>query len=584
MATISEALLLAFDHHRAGRSAEAETLYVRILHADPEQPDAAHLLGVLCLQTGRPGLGGALIRRAVACRPDAAAYHSNLGNVRRQTGDDAAAGAAYARALRLDPGLADAHANRAAVLRALGRAGEAAAAARRALALAPDHAEGLTNLADALLADGGPALAETAARRAAAVRPGLAAAVMVLAGAHAAVGRWEAAEVAYRAALDRDPALAAAQENLGALLAKLGRRAEALAALDAAERLRPDRPPLAARGNALLALGEPAAAASCFARALAERPFDAGLHWNRAFACLLAGDYAEGWAEFEWRRADDRARPPWRRFDRPTWRGEDVAGRRLLLYAEQGLGDTLQFVRYVPLVAARGARVVLEVQPPLLMLLSGMEGAERVIARGDPLPDFDLECPLMSLPGAFATRPATVPAAVPYLHPDPARAAVWRRRLSGDGPAVGLVWAGNPQFPGDRLRSPRLEGLRPVLEVPGVRFFGLQAGEGRADLEGAALPPTFTDLGGALHDFAETAAVMAGLDLVITSCTAPAHLAGALGVPVWVVLPLAPDWRWMLGRDDSPWYPTARLFRQDRVGDWQGVARRVAEALRALAG
>ncbi|MGQ9369655.1 tetratricopeptide repeat protein [Azospirillum sp. ST 5-10] len=584
MATLSEALLAAYDHHQAGRAAEAATLCARILDAVPDQPDAAHLLGVLYAQTGRPDRAAAAIARAIACRPDAASFHSNLGNVRRSLDDTAGAAAAYGRALCLEPDLADAHANRAGALRALGRPAEAAAAARRALVLVPDHGEAMIHLADAHLALGSPAAAEPPARRAAALRPALGTAAMALANVLAARGRWAEAEAAYRAALRRDPGLAEAQENLGALLAKLGRGAEALAALDAVPRLRPGRTPWSTRGNALLALGDPRPAAACFARALEERPADAGLHWNRAFACLLAGDYAEGWAEFEWRRADDRAQPPWRRFAQPTWRGGDVAGRRLFLYAEQGLGDTLQFVRYVPLAAARGARVVLEVPRPLLGLLGGLPGVERLIARGDPLPDCDLECPLMSLPRAFGTTLETVPAAVPYLRADPERAARWRERLRGTGPAVGLVWAGNPSFPGDRLRSPGLRALRPLLDVPGVRVFGLQVGAGRAELAGTALPSSFVDLGGDLHDFADTAAVMAGLDLVISSCTAPAHLAGALGVPLWVVLPYAPDWRWLLGRDDSPWYPTARLFRQDAVGDWSGVAGRLAGALASLVG
>jgi len=262
--------------------------------------------------------------------------------------------------------------------------------------------------------------------------------------------------------------------------------------------------------------------------------------------------------------------------------GEDIAGRTILLYAEQGLGDTLQFVRYAPQVAARGARVLLEVQPPLVSVLSGLQGVERVIARGEPLPDFDVECPLMSLPRAFGTTLGNVPTA-PYLRPDSQRAAHWRERLrGGEGLKVGLVWAGNPRFPGDRLRSPRLEGLRAVLDVPGVRFFGLQKGPGREDLERVPVPDGFTDLGPEIDDFADTAAIMANLDLVISSCTGPAHLAGALGVPLWVVLPYSPDWRWLTAREDSPWYPTARLFRQSRVGDWADVAERAADALRAL--
>ena len=330
-------------------------------------------------------------------------------------------------------------------------------------------------------------------------------------------------------------------------------------------------------------LGRPGPAAADFARALADRQQDAGLHWNLGFARLMAGDYAGGWPEFEWRRHDDRAEPPWRRFSQPTWRGEALEGRTILLYAEQGLGDTLQFLRYVPLVAARGGRVVLEVQPSLMPLMAGVDGPQQVIARDDPLPPFNLECPLMSLPRAFGTVVNEMPADIPYLRADAARVAHWRGRLAaGEGLRVGLVWAGNPRFPGDDQRSPRLAGLRGLLDVPGCRFYGLQMGPGRADLVDAVMPDGFTDLAPEIADFADTAAIMANLDLVVSSCTGPAHLAGALGVPLWLALPFSADWRWMTGRDDSPWYPTARLFRQPTPGDWNSVAGRMAAELSVL--
>ncbi|KAA0679371.1 tetratricopeptide repeat protein [Azospirillum brasilense] len=585
MATIIEALLAAIDHHQSGRLAEAATLYGRILEADPEQPDAAQFLGVLHAQTGRPAEGERLLRRSLALRPDSAGAQSNLAGALQTMGDAAGAEAGYARALRLDPLLADAHASRAGALRDLNRVPEAARSARRALALLPASAEALVNLAETALAGQRAEEAERAARRAAALAPGSPAALMMLGSACTAQKRWDEAEAAYRGALDLARGYGAAWGNLGSLLAGQGRFDEALEAFATAERHGFSGPSLwAARGGALLAMARPMEALADFDRVLEARPGDAGMRWNRGFARLLAGDCEGGWPEFDWRRHDARAEPPWRRFAQPTWTGGDIAGRTILLYAEQGLGDTLQFVRYVPLVAGRGARVILEVQRPLMSVLSGLPGVERLIARGDPLPDFDLECPLMSLPRAFGTKLDDVPAAVPYLRPDPQRAAAWSGRLAdGQGLRVGLVWAGNPRFPGDALRSPRLAGLRPVLDVPGVRFYGLQKGPGREDLERGDMPPSFTDLGPDIADFADTAAIMANLDLVISSCTGPAHLAGALGVPVWVVLPFSPDWRWLLGRDNSPWYPSARLFRQTRVGDWAEVAGRVADALRAAA-
>ncbi|BAI72378.1 TPR repeat-containing protein [Azospirillum sp. B510] len=595
MVTLSQALLIALEHHQAGRAVEAEDIYRLILGADPEHADAMQLLGVLAVQTGRPAEAGRRLRRAVALRPDGAGALSNLAGVEQSAGAPELALRLYDRALRLLPDLADAHANSSGALRRLGRTDAALAAAGRALALAPDHAGALANRAAALLSHGDAPAAERCARRSLRLDARSPIAHATLAAALAARRRWAESEAAARASLSIDRGIGEAWEVLGAVLAKLGRFADSLDAFAQAERLRPGPSLWAARGTALVAMARPAEAVAEFERALAVRPQDAGLHWNSGFARLMAGDYEGGWPEFDWRRQDDRAEPPWRHFVQPVWRGEPLEGRRILLYAEQGLGDTLQFLRYVPLVAARGGRVVLEVQRPLLPLMPGLEGAEQVIARGDPLPPFDLECPLMSLPRAFAGGLDSLPAAVPYLRPDARRVDRWRDRL---GPRrhlrVGIVWAGNPRFPGDAERSPGLSGLRPLLDVPGCRVHALQMGPGRADLTGAgrtgtdrtgaALPDGFIDLGPEITDFADTAAIMANLDLVVSSCTGPAHLAGALGVPLWLALPYSPDWRWLTGRDDSPWYPTARLFRQPAPGDWPAVARRMAAELAALAG
>lgn len=583
MVTLSQALLIALDHHQAGRMAEAEDIYRRILGADPEYADAMQLLGVLAAQTGQVESAVRRLRLAVALRPDSAGGWSNLAGAEQSAGAVERAVRLYCRALCLMPELADAHASRSAALRRLGRHDAALAAAGQALCLVPDHADALANRAAALLSHGESLASESCARWSLRLNGRSAVAHATLAAALAAQRRWIDAEAAARDSLVADRNLGEAWEVLGAVLAKLGRFPESLDAFANAARLRPGPSLWAARGTALIAMARPADAATDFEHALADRPQDAGLHWNLGFARLMAGDYASGWPEFDWRRRDDRAEPPWRGFSQPTWRGEPLEGRTILLYAEQGLGDTLQFLRYVPLVAARGGRVVLEVQPSLLPLMAGVVGPEQVIARGDPLPPFDLECPLMSLPRAFGTVAGDVPMDIPYLRADPARFAHWRGRLPvGDGLRVGLVWAGNPRFPGDDQRSPRLAGLRGLLDVPGCRFYGLQMGPGHADLADSDVPEGFTDLAPEIFDFADTAAIMANLDLVVSSCTGPAHLAGALGVPLWLALPFSADWRWMTGRDDSPWYPTARLFRQPAPGDWRSVAGRMAAELAVL--
>jgi hypothetical protein len=336
-------------------------------------------------------------------------------------------------------------------------------------------------------------------------------------------------------------------------------------------------------GNALRDLGRLAEAYPCYERALALRPGFGDARYNLAFAQLLDGDYARGWATYAARWDTRKLTGHRRSFTAPTWDGADPTGRTILVYAEQGMGDVLQFCRYLPLVRARGARTVLLIDgvwQQLAPVLRNLDGVDQLALDVAEVARIDAQCALLDLPHLLGTTLATVPAHIPYLAVDPAR----HPPLADTGlPRIGLVWAGNPNFPRDHLRSPRLPALLPLLEVPGLSWFALQMGDGRRDLEGRAMPARFTDLAPSLGDFADTAAVMAELDLVITSCTATAHLAGALGRPTWVLLPAAPDWRWLLAREDSPWYPTVRLFRQPQAGDWAALVERVRDELVALA-
>jgi hypothetical protein len=296
---------------------------------------------------------------------------------------------------------------------------------------------------------------------------------------------------------------------------------------------------------------------------------------------LLLGDFDRGWEELEW-RWQTPACAPWRRdFVQPLWRGEEpLAGRTILLHAEQGFGDAIQLARYAPLVAAQGARVVLEVPAPLTALCSRIAGVAAVVTRGERLPDFDCHCPLLSLPLAFRTRPATIPATIPYLSADEDRVRAWRQRLPETRMRrVGIAWAGNSSFQGDRTRSIGLARLSPLLAAPGVTFFSLQKELRDGDCDILRGNPHVMHLGDAMEDFSDTAAIMACLDLVISSDTSVAHLAGAVGRPVWVLLQYVADWRWLLDRRDSPWYPTARLFRQPELDDWDSVIRQVRDEL-----
>ncbi|MBN8928755.1 MAG: hypothetical protein BGO51_21015 [Rhodospirillales bacterium 69-11] len=442
-------------------------------------------------------------------------------------------------ALWRDPAHEGAQRNLVRALLAAAQYAETLAAADSALGMLPECAELHFARGTALNALHRPAPARAALERSVALDPDFAPAWLNLGNACADLDDWTAAEGHVRRALALDPSLAEAQASLGYLLTVQGRLAEADAACAAAIALRPD-----------------------FVQA----------HWNCAVAALLSGDLPRGFAGYEWRKQHDRFRHDFIGLPGPVWDGGDPAGRTILVHAEQGFGDTIQFARYLPLIAARGGRPVLACDPALLPLFAGMP-ALRVVARGMPLPPYDAWIDQMSLPLRFGTTLETIPLATRYLEADPLRIATWDSVLP-PGRRVGIAWAGNPLHTNDRRRSLPPALLPVLLGVPGVTFVSLQVGPS------ARAVPGLRDLSPLLVDYAETAALVACLDLVIAVDTSVVHVAGALGVPAWVLLPHAPDWRWLLGRQDSPWYRSLRLFRQPAPGDWSSVVAAVAEALR----
>ena len=390
------------------------------------------------------------------------------------------------------------------------------------------------------------------------------------------LGRAQEALVSCERAIRLKPDYADAHNNRGLALASLKRPVEALKSFDAALAIAPTH--LDALNNLGIAffdmnrLGE---ALSAFDRALAISPDHAHARWNRAQVLLLAGDFARGWPEHEWRLASNPVLQ--RRFDKPLWLGDaPIKGKTVLLHAEQGLGDTIQFCRYAPMLAERGARVVLEVQRPLAELMRTLGGAIEVVPRGEPLPAFDLHCPLLSLPLAFKTDAATIPAQAPYLRA-PAGAVDWHSRLGTKRPRIGLVWSGNPGHKRDAARSIPFYALMPLLDLDAT-FVSLQKDVRASDATVLKPSGKVIDVAESLTSFAETASLIAALDLVISVDTSVAHLAGALGKPLWLLLPQVPDWRWLMNRDDSPWYTTARLFRQDDKRAWGPVIARVRDA------
>jgi tetratricopeptide (TPR) repeat protein len=475
-ASLREIFIAAAAHHRAGRLAEAEQGYRRILAADPQAPDALHMLGVLAYQTGQNAAAAELIGQAIARHGSNPAYHSNLG----------------------------------LALKDLGALEPAAEAFRRAIALRPDAAAAHNNLGIVFTA----------------------------------LGRWDAALACSAKALELQPELADAHANIGHVRRQQQKLAAAIAQYRTAIRLQPD-----------------------FAEA----------HTSLAHALLQSGEFAAGWAEYEWRWQTRSMLAGRRGFTQPQWRGEPGEGRALLIHAEQGFGDTLQFCRFAADAAARGFRVILEVQKPLVRLLRGMRKVA-VIGRGESLPPFDLHAPLLSLPWALGLTLDGLPGPVPYLQPDPELAAHWRRRLGAPaGPLVGLAWAGSHTAANaaiDRRRSIAPASLAPLFQAQ-ASFVSLQK-------DGPPMPAglPLIDLMPEVTDFADTAALIANLDRVITVDTAVAHLAGALGKPVWLLNRFDSCWRWLAGRRDSPWYPGLRIYPQPAPADWETPISEIAGDLR----
>jgi tetratricopeptide (TPR) repeat protein len=394
-----------------------------------------------------------------------------------------------------------------------------------------------------------------------------------------ALGRMDEAAVHYRRALALKPNFAEAHNNLGNVHKAQGELEQAIRSYERALALNPDYVDAHSNlGLCLQLLGRFEEAAARYERAIALNPEYAHARWNQALLQLLFGDFASGLRNYEWRWRS--ANKP-RNLQRPQWHGEPLNGARILLDVEQGLGDTLQFLRYLPMVQAAGGAVVLGVPANLRRLVAELPGLAYLGGTGDPLPEFEWHCPLMSLPLAFGTTLTTIPAQVPYLSvPVDAQRKADALPWPASGLRVGIAWAGSPTHLGDRFRSVPLPLLEPLLQVEGAHFFSLQLGAEAAQL--ATAQGHITDLAPAITDLADTAALMQQLDLVIAVDTAVVHLAGALNKPVWVMLPFSPDWRWMLDREDSPWYPTLRLFRQPQFDDWPSVVEAVHAALREL--
>jgi tetratricopeptide (TPR) repeat protein len=533
------ALERGLDLQRAGRLAEAEAQFELVLRGQPGNFDALQMLGLLAAQSGRYERAMALLHRASCEKPDAASIHMHMAGVLQRLGRLEDSVSAYSRAIDLQPGFAEAHNNRSATLLRLNRYHDAYDSADRAIRLRPTYAKAYVNRGAARRGLGRAAESLDDFAMAIQLQPDLAGAYSHRGAALLDLQRVDEATQSCNDAIARDPYLPGAHTNLGRALQRLQRPMEAL---------------------------------ESFRCAISLDPAAAEAHWNAGLCLVQLGRMTEGWPLYEWRKRIPNGMAPVAMAQR-EWTGrESIAGQTILIHSEHGLGDTIQFCRYAACVDALGANVVLAVQPVLRRLLSTLGPDITVTTTPEGPVATDFHCPMMSLPLALGTQIDSIPAQVPYLQAETERTARWRTRIGPTGFRVGICWQGASSEI-DIGRSVPLREFEAIASIPGVRLISLQKGPGLRQLEcGSSRVEIMTeDLDAGPDAFLDTAALIANMDLVITSDTSIAHLSGALACPTWLALQHVPDWRWMLNRSDSPWYPTMRLFRQSRPGDWTGV-------------
>jgi tetratricopeptide (TPR) repeat protein len=599
--------------------AEALALYAAFLSHTPDSAYAHYDLGNLHHKQGNLPTAIACLRRAIAIRPSCFEFHFNLAAALYQSGELADAAQSYRQAIELKSNDADAHYSLAVVLQkmndpvaaaqvyakalqfrpefpdalsnlgflciSLGDLKSAESLLRRAIELEPNHINAHCNLANVLVNRGDTPGAMALCRAALAMNPNHALVLCNYGALCTDTGDLQGAEIALRRSVAIDPTNVDAHCNLANAFAKQGNVQAATEATHNALAINPKHALTLCNFGVLLdSIADFDGAVRYYLRSLEAEPGFKLAQYNLSIQRLAAGDFAAGWQAYEarWGTPEFRSqRPP--DLIQPQWQGEDIRGQRIVIYSEQGLGDTIQFIRYVPMVAARGATVVLRVQPALVRIVSTLDPSIRVVsAESNEGADFEWRCPLMSLPLAFATALATIPATIPYLHADASAVEAWSHRLPPRGLRIGLVWAGNPKNVRDRQRSIPLSKLGQITHAHGATFYSLQKGPSSSELTETPNEFPIIDLGPHLDDFTDTAAILANLDLVITVDTAVAHLAAAMGKPVWMLIARVNDWRWLRERCDTPWYPSIVLFRQTTVGQWDDILDRIESALRSM--
>jgi Flp pilus assembly protein TadD len=570
----------AIQLHRSGSLEAAEQTYRRILVAAPNDRDALNNLGILLRNMGRLNESIETLQTAIRQHPTFPEARNSLGLALIQAGRFAEALAVLDQALAIQPDFTIAHKNIAFAHERSGQLEAALKSIRHYLTFKPDDAEALNSLGFYLIQSGQPNPALQALTRAVELAPAWPAPLINLAMVLERLDQYADAIDVRKRAMVLNPGDGECLSDLAISEERLGRIDDAIQSRRLYIDLTPeDAHAKADLGRLLTEAGLDDEAARWFDQALALAPEEPRIHFNKGLFLLRKGVFAEGWAEHEWRLKFASLTGLFPAYPQPYWDGSDLAGKTIFLHGEQGWGDTIQCARYVPQVAAMTARVVLGVREPLARLLSDLPGVDQLITDPDDLPDFDVRCSLLSLPHFFGADETTLPANVSYLKgPGNLVPKVTSGHLD-----VGLVWGGSPTHKNDHNRSMDLADLKPLLNVEGCIFHSLQVDGRRQDIAHAGLQELVLDTGATLEDLADTADAITGLDLVITVDTAVAHLAGALGKPVWILLAEPSDWRWLRDREDSPWYPTARLFRQKRRGDWSSVVGDVTNELGHLA-
>jgi tetratricopeptide (TPR) repeat protein len=521
MSTVAETFKEAVQNHQSGHLRQAEHLYRLVLQNDPDNPFALHSLGIIAHQTENDDKALELISQAIQNNPEIPQFHNTLGLVLESLERFEEAIVSYQRAASIKPDYAEAYNNMAIVLQSQGRYEAAVEKCKKALSLKPDYAEAYNTMGYSLEKQ----------------------------------EHYNEAIENYAQAVRFKPDFAEAYNHLGVVLNILERPDEAL---------------------------------ENYKKVLKYDPDYIEVHWNMSLALLRTGRLTRGWKEYQWRLNPELRMTTYpHRYEIPKWDGSFFTTKRLLVHYEQGLGDTLHFVRYLPLVKARGGTVILEVRKPLYKLLQNCPGVDEFVEASlekKPALKFDYHISLMDLPRIFGTTLETIPAEVPYIYPSPAKVSYWRNKLASEEFKVGIVWAGSSEHDKDRYRSCSLKCFAPLTVIDGVRLYGLQKGQAAVHAQEVPKEMLITNLGNAFEDFTDTAAAIESLDMVISVDTAVLHLAGAMGKPVWALLSFSPDWRWMLNRRDSPWYPTMKLFRQKKRGQWETLFQNVAEQLRIIVG